>query len=835
MKRGGLFSFKKSARPLALLTSTFLSSVASAQEINSELIDANMAMDSAPLIIGIGALAFSVVAMIWLGRARKASAHTQQTGSHQVAQLRAELDEYEELLACMPEVTLLWPHKRNPQLFGKPQFLGTPNMGLVELLNFEGWLVATDAFKLTTGLKLLHSEGREFSISVRTKTGQTVRAVGRATGDTVIVRLRNATASPPGIGFGESSDPNVNILAVKSVENTRTVLALLSSPAWIRNSVGDMVYANKSYMDLCTKLNITDAAGQVPDLFSTAQVNQHLLALGDNSTHAHLTGPLPGLTNHMHLKLSRIDGASLGILTPEAQSSSAVSSSDLHQVMNAMSNPIAMFDADGRLTQFNSAYQNMFAFDQKWLSAGLNEREIIDDLRRRDMLPAVPDYRVWRTEHLAAYSLKAQRTEIWHLRDGRSLEIIAIPNTKSGGVIYTFEDKTEQLRLQTSNKSMLNVQRETLNALSEGVAVFGTDGRLRLHNPLLSNIWKLPMNQLGLSPHIDQIAEACGQAIPADGEDIWRQLKTNVLDLDPGRTDKMGRIQLKDGRLIDYTIVRLGDSQTMLTFVDVTNSANYENVLKERNDALVTADRLKDAFVQNVSYELRSPLTSIIGFADLLASDNFGPLTDQQRSYTDYIRSSSATLGMLIDNILDLTNVDAGIAELDLHEHDVEVLIEKARAGFAATLVSSDGAEPLNLKVSLPDSKPKFVADGARVVQILYNLLSNAAKFSEPGAPITLIVEENGDWLRFIIQDEGVGIPTEIQNTINGGDAERSLKGLQRGAGIGLLIVKAFVEMHDGSISTRSNAKHGNQVIVNLPLNASIVADGTAPKQQEAK
>ncbi|MCF6301766.1 MAG: PAS-domain containing protein, partial [Devosiaceae bacterium] len=611
------------------------------------------------------------------------------------------------------------------------------------------------------------------------------------------------------------------------------ILSLLREPAWLRNSTGEVIYANEAYLALCRKLNIESENDTLPEIFSSSQVQQHLSSIKNaNGNSADMISNLnPNLSDDVELKISGIDGGSISILAPRyhtstqnlAQGSDTPVSpfSDLTQVIDAMANPIAVFDSQARLTQFNSAYVDLFSFEKNWLTVGLNEREIIDYLRRHDLLPAVSDYRSWRTAHLASYELDQPRHQSWHLRDGRTLEVVATPDNKTQGVIYTFNDVTEQLRLQSSNKAMLNVQSETLNALSEGVAVFGTNGRLRLHNPRLSQIWKLPMNELGQNPHIDRIAAACGKSVPEDGEEIWQKLKLSVIDLDPGRHDKRGRIKRADGTLIDYTIVRLGDSQTMLTFVDVTQSANYENVLKERNDALVTADRLKDAFVQNVSYELRSPLTSIIGFADLLASDDIGPLTDKQRSYTDYIRSSSATLGVLIDNILDLTNVDAGIAQLDLNEQNIAQLIESAKAGFSATLVKSDGAAPLNLVVSLPDPQPRFIADGARVVQILYNLLSNAAKFSEPGAAIYLDVEANEEWVRFILRDQGVGIPQELQDAISNSNREQSLKGLQRGAGIGLLIVKAFVELHHGTLSMQPSGQGGSQIVVTLPTDAS--------------
>ena len=263
----------------------------------------------------------------------------------------------------------------------------------------------------------------------------------------------------------------------------------------------------------------------------------------------------------------------------------------------------------------------------------------------------------------------------------------------AGGVIYVFNDLTERLALETRYNALNRVQSETLNALNEGVAVFGTNGRLTLANPhLLGPVEAADQCRRCGTPISTTSPSPAAEAMPEDGAIIWADLKQVVIDLNPTRSDRSGRIRRADGRLIDWAAVRLPDGQTMLTFSDVTESANYQQVLKERNDALVTADRLKDAFVQNVSYELRSPLTNIIGFADILASGGAGKLNEKQQAYTDYIRASSSTLGVLIDNILDLATVDAGIAQLDLQMQDVAALVDQARAGLAATLAVGDAS-----------------------------------------------------------------------------------------------------------------------------------------------
>ena len=836
---------------IAGLLSMIFPTGAFAQDSRPDMIDPGMAMGFATLIISLGAVLFAVLTIFVVLRIKRKSSHIQTTGETQIALLRAQLDEYEAILSCMPEVTLLWLADQKPQVFGKPETLGFDNVPMDALFNFDQWLGQNDGAKLSTGVKLLRQNGQNFAITVRTTKGRVLRAVGEATGGTSIVRLRNATALSP-----QNAMPSAQHQTIQTVSQETPapmphgeghalypVLEMLEEPAWIRDLAGKITFANQAYINFCKQAGLEIASGSIPDVFSQDQLKAQLDALNaqrqssgsdkDRKNTIQLSQQMSGPEGERELVLSSLETGSVGYLkapTPAQgtqQNSQGQTSTASHAdwIIDALAGPTIVFDQDGKLKQFNKAYQELFGFADGWLVPGLNEREILDRLRREKSLPTVSNYRKWRQEHLESYKLDSQRKDDWHLADGRSFVVTVTPIADKGGVIYQFEDVSGRLRLESANKAMLNVQRQTLNALSEGVAVFGTDGRLRIHNPRLSGIWKLPMNELGLNPHIDQIAVACGNAIPEDGEDIWQGLKKSIIDLDPSRTDKSGRIKRKDGHLIDYAIVRLADTHTMITFVDVTKSANFEHVLKERNDALVNADALKDAFIQNVSYEFRSPLTSIIGFADLMAADNSGNLSEQQRNYIDYIRSSSAALGTLIDGILDLTNVNAGIAELDLKELDIPKMVARAKAGFAATLVQTDGIPPLDLVVNLQDPLPRLVADGARVVQILYNLISNAAKFSEPGAKISLDVEGNSQWVRFIIQDEGVGITRELEEALTGQDQGRSLKQLQRGAGIGLTIVKAFVELHGGNLDIVPNTPRGTRVIVNLPADASKLID----------
>jgi PAS domain-containing protein len=183
------------------------------------------------------------------------------------------------------------------------------------------------------------------------------------------------------------------------------------------------------------------------------------------------------------------------------------------------------------------------------------------------------------------------------------VQVIAAPAGPQGGVIYVFEDITEQLVLQSQHRSLLDVQRSTINALSEAVAVFGTNGRLTLANPRLSALWKLPVNVLEQSPHIDQIAAVVAAELPEDGAAIWA--RPQAQDHRPQSRPRRPAGPHHPRRRQADRLCR--DPPARRAAHDDLPRCHRERQLPARADRAqrraVTADRLKDAFVQNVSYE----------------------------------------------------------------------------------------------------------------------------------------------------------------------------------------------------------------------------------------
>jgi signal transduction histidine kinase len=252
----------------------------------------------------------------------------------------------------------------------------------------------------------------------------------------------------------------------------------------------------------------------------------------------------------------------------------------------------------------------------------------------------------------------------------------------------------------------------------------------------------------------------------------------------------------------------------MMTFVDVTDSVNVERALKDKNEALQRADQLKNDFVQHVSYELRSPLTNIIGFTELLSMPQMGSLSPRQREYVEHIGSSSAVLLTIVNDILDLATVDAGIMKLEIGEVPVRRIAEAA-----AELVSDRLREhKIALELDTTGAPISFHADEQRVRQVLFNLLANAVNYAPEGSTVSLKAGTYEGGVEFSVHDDGPGMPSEQLETVFRRFEAKAGGGRRRGAGLGLSIVKSFVELHGGAGAIDSGVGRGTTVTCRFPL-----------------
>lgn len=510
-------------------------------------------------------------------------------------------------------------------------------------------------------------------------------------------------------------------------------------------------------------------------------------------------------------------------LADRAQSEAKPSREAHFRSFDRLATAFAVFDEDQRLTHFNQAYVDLWQLDPGWLAAHPRDGEILDRLRLERRLPEKADYRDWKKSWLSSYESNAQVEDLWHLPDGRILHVIA--DSEAGGVTYLYENVTERIALESRYNALIQVQRETLDTLREGVAVFGPNGRLRLYNQAFAKLWRLSPQTLDSDPHIDEIIEECRALYDAPEE--WERTKAAVTAIVAERRPYESEIDRADGRVLACAALPLPDGGTLLTYNDVSDAKRVERALIERAEALEEADRVKSAFISHVSYELRTPLNSILGFAQLLASPAFGPLGDKQREYVSDILASGLTLRAIIDDILDLATIDAGALELNLAPVSVREVIEAAENGVRERLKQND----MTLEVTVEPGIDTFVADGARVTQILYNLLSNAIGFSPAGGRIALNCRRENSMVAFTVEDQGLGIPEDYQKAVFDRFESRSHGSRHRGAGLGLSLVKSLTELHGGTVSLSSAPGKGTRVTVRLPVTHEARSEAAAGEQ----
>ena len=277
---------------------------------------------------------------------------------------------------------------------------------------------------------------------------------------------------------------------------------------------------------------------------------------------------------------------------------------------------------------------------------------------------------------------------------------------------------------------------------------------------------------------------------------------------------RSGRRERADGSVIDWNLVPLPDGASLFTFIDVTDSIRVERALRERAEAMETADRLKSEFVASISYELRTPLTAIVGFAELLEKQFFGELNVRQLEYSRGIVQASERLTVLINDVLDLASIEAGYLQLEVAPVELRGLLESVEAIVRERAHNQN----VDLKLECPEDIGMIEGDGRRLKQALFNLLSNAIKFTPDGGAVTVSAERAGGEVRLAVTDTGSGIrPEDIERVFGKFETGGGQSG-QTGAGLGLSLVKSLIEMHGGWIGLDSELGKGTKVVCHVPL-----------------
>ena len=731
---------------------------------------------------------------------------------------------YRALTALEPQVCVIWsdghPRLALHTLHGT---LGVPAK-LAHILRFASWLHPDDAARTAASLARLHTRGEAFTSNASTLEGHVIEIAGAVYGADAVLRVR--PFSPVNKELVRLIGENKRLK--QAVHDREKLLDSLPVPVWLRDAKSALNWVNMAYVNATGAKSREEAIEKQIELFETRQRSElHRLSHANSGERVKLQTVVDGQVQIYEAVTApfergsggaAFDVAPLAIAKDELERQMAAHSRTLDKV----STGVAVFGADRKLVYGNDAFARIWALDDGWIEEKPAASEFFDLLRQRRLLPEQANYRKWRDDRILTWDRNRTLDELWHRPDGKTVHVVT-DCRNDGGVTFLFDDVTEKISLERQYHGLIEGQRETLDHLNEGIAVFGADGRLHLFNPALQALWSLSGADLEGEPHLEAIV-AKSEPLAPDLE-FWQMLRHAIAGMPEGRDTFSGTIERRDGVYLAYTVTPLPDGGTLVTYTDVTDSKRFEDVLMERNEALEASDRLKTAFLSHVSYELRTPLTSIIGFTDLLAEPAIGPLNGRQRDYLNDIKTSSQALLNIINDIIDLAVIDAGALDLKLVPVDIKRAIEAAELGVRERLARSK----IHLDVHVAKDAATLVADENRLVQVLYNLLSNAIGFSPEDGTITLACRSEKSGIAISVQDTGPGIPEAEQAAVFEPFESRSQGSRHRGAGLGLSLVKSIVELHKGRIELRSTPGAGTTVTVILPRHHPALQQKTTP------
>lgn len=791
---------QQSKTPVRRRSGVFLTamlSCAPAALAQDTAIDAGAAQFVMPLAVG-GLVALAVCGVLFAigaiqrGRNREAALLTEVAKARQLAAERSAL-----LLASDTPLYLYPPGAARPRIFG-------PDQGRLERV-----LRGPDGLALADAIKKLRQSGEPFTISAHDPEQGPVRARGRAAGRESAIFLEGSYAGDPLV----SPPPPENGIA----DDTRLaqMFDAVPTPLAARGRDGKLIYANPAYAEAAGAATPAAAVAAQAKLFSDEpQLAEAAFSAGSPVTERRFA-VIDGQRKALEVTAAPAGDTVAITVVDESAAAEARDRLQRHigaydETLNRLKTAVAVFGPDQKISFYNKAYIDLWRLDPAWLKSKPTEGEILEKLREGRRVPEEKSFAAFKRARAELYaSMTAPQEEVWHLPDGTTLRIAGQPHP-FGGLLYLYEDMTEQLSLERRYNDLFNVQRSTLDHLHEGVAFFGTDGRLKLWNLAFADLWGLEPEQLAGEPHFEKVALLCA-ALGGDNED-WDKVRGQVTGA-AERIEISGEMQRSDDVTLHFAAVPMPDGATLMSFVDMTDSLRAEQSLLEKNEALMTAARLKTDFISHVSYQLIVPLTSIMGFAEALQAGIAGELNERQGYYLGNVLAASAELKTQIDNMVDLAALDAGELKLDLKP------IEPAE--FLTTLKSMVqercNKEGLELVMEAPEALGPLNADPARLKQVMFNLLTNAISYTPSGGTIEFGAAAEGAGVRFWVRDTGPGFEPEQQALAFERFESSRVGDAPRGTGLGLALVRSIVELHGGWVSLRSKKGEGTEVTCHLP------------------
>jgi signal transduction histidine kinase len=735
--------------------------------------------------LACGGVALALAAGLWALAEQRTARRLRRALRVTAARTKAAVGERDALLGASREMLVVWGRDgAGPFSYG----------GGDEAL--QSCLKGADALALSTAIDGLSDRGAAFQMKVQDANGRLLCLRGRAVGGMACVWIEEPQA------------------AVQAGADYKAILDALPVPVWLRDKGLAISWGNHAFLKGAGAADL-DAArrDQVAldreerELAAAARANN---AIQETRRFSVVNGQRRAIAfTEIPLGDAGVIGTAVDVTEVAAAEARLQTHADAHAAtLDTLQTAVAIFGPDQKLSFYNRAFVSLWGLPETFLDRHPGEGDILDRLRDMRKLPEQRDYQAWKRAQLASHQRPTAGEDSWHLPGGQTIRVITQPHP-FGGLTFLYEDVTARIALESDYNTAMKVQSATLDTLTDGVAVFGPDGKLKLHNAAFASIWEFDPDDLAGEPHARTIAALSRDKFGDSA--IWDQLLGTIVT--GARAQDMGEVERSDRSILQVSTAPLPDGATLVTFADVTARFRIENALRDRNEGLEAADRLKSDFIKHVSYELRTPLNTILGFSEYLASGGPGALNAKQQEYINAIVEGGGALKSLVNDILDLALVESGALRLELERVDLHGLVTDV-AIHAREWASKVG---LSLRIDVAPDAGRFLGDPRRLRQILFNLLSNAFKFTPRGGEVTLAAKIVDEDVQLSVADNGPGIPAEVKANVFERFSAKGGPGQRAGAGLGLALVNRFLELHDGWVEIETGPTGGTLVRCHLP------------------
>ena len=734
-----------------------------------------------------------------------------------------ERETIETLLAAAPmQPMVVLPDGRVEMARRVADWLGFSDIpGYLQEVEAASWgLHSTEAQALSDGLAACQRSARNFTYTIHARDGgRTLTVQGDRRGDAVILWFYDSTASE-----GEMRRLRADFDDLSDAFDALTGLVEAAPlPMWYRDGDLQLAMVNSAYVTAVEGSDAADVVGRGLELVDGSGQGSPTagaaLARDEGRPQqrvlpATIGGARRSLRIHdVPLPVGGVAGYAIDIEELEQSHLRERRFADAQRAMlDRLSAGVAQFGGDRSLVFCNQPFRRMFAMRLEWLADRPEFDRVLERMREANRVPEVRDFPGWKAERRGWFvNADTAVEENWHLPGGTHLRVVAQP-IPDGGLMVFFEDRTEQVQLASARDTLLRVRTATFDNLFEALGVFSGDGRLQLWNNRFRALWDLEEEFLTGHPRVDVIAEKVAPKLsnPRRARSIAELVRTATIE----RQQRAGHIALADGRQFEFAAVPLPDGNALFTMLDISDSRAMEQALRERNDALEAADQVKTAFVANMSYELRTPLTSISGFAEMLHGGYAGELSPDAIAYLDAILDSVDRLGLLIDDVLDLTSTDSGARPLERADIDVAAVARAAVDALRATA----RRHHIHLAVEVKRSAGRLTGDARRIREVIEHLLRRAIGAVPEHGRVELSVDGNARGARIVVTDNGPGMtPEQLARAFDRFAGDGTTAAGERALGLGLPLAKQFVEAHGGTIALHSTPDTGTIVTVDLP------------------